>query len=223
MKKLILSLCIAGVVAAQSFSTATAQGSAQVLAERTTTVAHVVGSCRFSITNMFDGHFEAFDESSPEQGGYLLPITGPKAFLTDGFSVFCVDGNEERITSAMNAKYVDGHWLRYGAVNTAPEFVPFEKQANARTVQLKGKNWTGVAYTEDDTAGDERRRARVLHFCLIHNAHALCGNTPVKWLADRKVRSDLDRIKAILESIEFVDTPTPAGASSTSGAAALDR
>ncbi|RDK08800.1 hypothetical protein DN412_18620 [Cupriavidus lacunae] len=144
------------------------------------------------------------------------------AFLAGGFGVFCVDATEERITSALNAKYVGGHWQRYGPVN-GPEFVPFEKLANVRTVPLKGANWTGMAYTEDDTTGDERRRARVFHFCLIHNARALCGNTPVKWLADRKTRSDLDRIQAILESVRFLDSPTPTGASAESGATTLGR
>lgn len=105
--------------------------------------------------------------------------------------------------------------MRYGPVN-GPEFIPFEKQANARTVPLEGTNWTGMAYTDDDTTGDERQRARVFHFCLIHKAHALCGNTPVKWLADRKTRSDLGRIKAIQESVEFVDAPTPVDANAAS-------
>ncbi|MGF6899224.1 hypothetical protein [Paraburkholderia sp. GAS348] len=217
MKKLILCPCVAGMAAAQYLSTAAAQDFAQPLTGWTsTTTEHVVGSCRFSIANMFDGHFEAFDGSSPVQGGYLLPMTGPKAFLTDGFGIFCVDASEERITSALNARYVAGKWLRHGPVN-GPEFIQFEKQANARTVPMKRANWTRMAYTDDDTTGDERQRTRVFHFCLIHKAHALCGNTPVKWLADRKTRSDLDRIKAILEPVEFVDTPTPVDANAISG------
>lgn len=225
MKKLVIGLCIAGFATAQSLNTAAARDSTHDLTERTTATAeHVLGPCRFSIASMFGGEFRMPrpDSSPPKQGAYYLPITGPMAFLAGGFGVFCVDATEERITSALNAKYVGGHWLRYGPVN-GPDFVPFEKQANARTIPLKGANWTGMAYTEDDTTGDERRRARVFHFCLIHNAHALCGNTPVKWLADRKTRSDLDRIKAILESVQFVDTPTPAGSSAASGAMTLGR
>jgi hypothetical protein len=63
---------------------------------------------------------------------------------------------------------------------------------------LKGINWTGLAYTADGTTGDESKRARVFHFCLIHNAQALCGETPVVWLVEPKV-SELWKVKAILE------------------------
>ncbi|MGU7771960.1 hypothetical protein ACV229_17545 [Burkholderia sp. MR1-5-21] len=224
MKKLILGLCVIGLAASQTFNTVGACESIHNSTEESTTVEHVVGSCRFSIANMFGGEFRAPrpDSSPPRQGAYYLPITGPMAFRAGGFGMVCVDANEERITTAQNAKYVDGQWLRYGPVD-GPEFVPFDKQANARTIPLKGKNWAGIAYTEDETTGDERRRARVFHFCLTHDTHALCGNTPVQWLADRKMRSDLNRIKAILESVEFVDIPTPTGASDAAGTTTLDR
>jgi hypothetical protein len=121
----------------------------------------------------------------------------------------------------LDAKYVDGHWLSSGPVD-GPEFVPFDRQAHVQTIRLKGTNWTGTAYTADDTTGDERRRARVFHFCLIHDAHALCGNTPVIWLANPK-RNQLSKIKAILESVYFIDTPSPASASVASSAPTLNQ
>ncbi|WP_454765718.1 hypothetical protein [Cupriavidus campinensis] len=210
MKELILGLCITGLAAAQSVAAASEREFSQRLTERTiVTAEHIVGPCHFNIANMFGGEFRVPypDSSPPQQGSYYLPITGPLAFSAGGFGLFCVDATDERITLALNAKYVDGRWLTYGPVK-GPEFIPFERRANARTVSLKGRNWTGIAYTEDDPTGDEKRRARVFHFCLIRSPQALCGHTPVKWLADRKTRSDLERIKAILESVEFVDFPS---------------
>ncbi|WP_423193268.1 hypothetical protein [Cupriavidus sp. H18C2] len=215
MRKIILGCLVTYMVATQSLSAIEKQSVDHNPAEQNvTTWAHVVGSCHFRIEDMFGGEFRVShsDKSFPQSGSYYLPITGPDGFLAGGFGISCIDSSEEKITSALGAKYEDGHWMRYGPVN-GPEFVPYEKQASARTISLKGKNWTGRAYTEDDTTGDERRRARVFHFCLIHNDHALCGYTVVEWLSDRKKRNDLDRIKAILESVEFVETSAPDGVS----------
>jgi hypothetical protein len=167
---------------------------------------YAVGSCHFQIAAMFGGSFDVpHPDRLPPRGTYLLPLTGPMAALNDGFGLFCVDATEERLTVALNAKYANGRWLKYGPVN-GPEFVPFDQTAHFQTIQLKGENWVGRAYTADDTTGDEEIRARFFHFCLIHNAHALCGYTPVAWLA-RPKRNQLWKIKAILESIEFVYTP----------------
>ncbi len=224
LTKLIIRLCIAGLMATPSIGTAAVENSPPNLLKQTTTAEHVVGPCRFRIANMFGGEFrEAHPDSSPpQQGSYYLPITGPSSFLTGGFGLFCVEANEERITSSLNGKYVDGRWWTYGPVD-GPEFVPYEEQAKARTIPLKEKNWTGITYTEDATTGDERTQARVFHFCLVRDARALCGYTVVEWLADRKGRNDLDRIKAILESVEFIDTPLPAGGSATSSVTKIEK
>lgn len=179
---------------------------------------YIVGPCRIRIANMFGGHFDGAhpDEVRP-QGVYYLPLTGRMAALNGGFSLFCVDATEERLTIALNAKQVEGRWLTYGPVN-GPEFIPFDKQAHFRSIQLNGKNWIGRAYTANDTTGDEKSRACLFYFCLIHNANALCGYTPVAWLA-RPKRNQLWKIKAILESVEFVDTPASASTSPAASAA----
>jgi len=182
---------------------------------------YIVGPCSFSIADMYGGEFRVNyrDNSPPKQGVYYLPITGPGAFVTGGFGLFCKEASEDRITGSLNGKYVDGRWWSSGPAN-GPEYVPYEKEAKATTIPLKGKNWTGLAYTEDFTTGDERGRPRMFHFCLIHNTHALCGSTVVRWLADSKKRNDLRRIKAILESVEFIDTPSLPDTSSATGATA---
>ncbi|MGQ7933540.1 hypothetical protein [Paraburkholderia sp. D1E] len=223
MKIKSASLCIAGLVALTCFSGAKAKHVVSAASATTTTTAvsveHTVGPCRFRITNMFGGDFDVPhpDSSPPQQGSYYLPLTGPMAALNDGFSLFCIDATEKRLTVALNARYADGRCLNYGPVG-GPEFVPFDEKARFRTIKLKGKNWIGRAYTADDTTGDEKSRARVFHFCLIHNAYALCGDTPVVWLA-RPKRNQLWKIKAILESVEFVDAPLPASAAASAATA----
>lgn len=172
---------------------------------------HVLGPCRFQIANIFGGNLVAShsNDTSPQQGIYDLPDSGTEASrVLRSFSMFCRSANPEQIGTALNAEYVSGHWLNSGPVG-GPEFVPFDKRAHVQTISLKGTNWTGVAYTADDTTGDERIRARRFHFCLLHGAQALCGDTPVMWL-ERPGVNDLWKVKAILESVRFHDMPTPA-------------
>ncbi|MBK5118329.1 MULTISPECIES: hypothetical protein [Paraburkholderia] len=175
---------------------------------------------------MFGGIFYAVQNSSPSQGIYDIPDTGPNAspVLNGGFSLNCVKANDQQIGTSLGAKLVNGQWMRYDPWTDGSELTFFEKMANVKTVPIKGKNWIGTGITVDDTTGDEERRGRFFSFCLVHNTQALCGTTPVEWLANPKV-NQLWKIKAILESVEFVDTPTPAGASASaaSNSATLDK
>ncbi|MDF3832233.1 hypothetical protein P3W85_04600, partial [Cupriavidus basilensis] len=199
---------------AQDFSKAKLKGIA------TPSKAHIVGSCQFRIADMFGGHFRTLnsDGSRPQEGTYYLPLTGPMASLNGGFGLFCQEANERKIGIALGAKYVNDRWLKYSPWGDDPEPTPFDEQAHAQTVPLSGANWIGTALTFDDTTGDEQRRARFFSFCLIHQALALCGTTPVEWLANPKT-NQLWKIKAILQSVQFVDTP--ASASSSGAASAL--
>lgn len=174
---------------------------------------HVVGSCRFRIASMFGGHFRALAHSSPSQGIYDLPDTGPMAspVLNGGFSLNCGEANDEQIGISLGAKLVDGQWLRYDPWGDDPDLMPFENQAHVQTVQLNGKNWIGKGITVDDTSGDEERRGRIFSFCLVHKTQALCGSTPVEWLGSPEI-NQLSTVKAILESIEFIDTQMPTSA-----------
>ncbi|CAG9173555.1 hypothetical protein LMG23992_02484 [Cupriavidus laharis] len=225
MRNLIFTIGIAGLIGvAASTGITRAQTSGQDVTTQRTSQEYAVGPCRFRIANMFGGEFrEPYPaEASPPQGTYYLPVTGPSSFRAGGFSLFCVSAKEERITSALNGKYVDGRWWTYGPIN-GPEFVPYERQAKAQTILLKERNWTAIAYTEDATTGEERKRARVFHFCLVHELYALCGYKTVKWLSERKGRNDLDRVKAILETVEFVDGPEPTDVSPASAVAPVNK
>jgi hypothetical protein len=172
----------------------------------------IVGACELKIANMFGGKFIVphTEETAPQQGVYDLPDTGPNASSVIGsFALFCVDASDEKIGTMLNARQVNGKWFKY---NPWPgpgelELTPFDQGAHAQTVEFVGRDWTGTGLTVDATTGDEKRRARTFYFCLVHHAHALCGKSPVQWLADPGKRNELWKIRAILQSVEFVDTP----------------
>jgi len=186
---------------------AAAQANAPVVPPEATVA---VGECRFRIKNMFDGEIEVskHDNLYPMQAIYFLPDVGPKASaVIRTFALFCVNANDREIGTQLDARQVNGTWFSYNPWpgKNRPELTPFDPDANPRTVRFRGSNWTGTGLTVDSTTGDEGSRARTFRFCLIHEPHALCGVSPVQWLADPDGRNELWKIRAILESVEFVD------------------
>lgn len=181
-----------------------------------------IGACKFKIANMFGGKLVVPrpEEAPPPQGVYDLPDTGPHASSVAGaFGLFCVESRGDEIGTMLNAKQVEGKWLMY---NPWPgpdegELTPFSPGAHPQTVHFSGSNWIGTGLTVDATTGDEKHRARTFYFCLVHRSHALCGKSPVQWLADPDKRNELWKIRAILQSVEFVDVPPPAESKSASG------
>ena len=176
----------------------------------------VIGPCRFRMADLFGGRLATYKD---KEGIYFLPWVGPQRFRSEGFSLFCVKATDEKIAILLDGKLIDGRWWRCSSY-PCTEMEPYEKEANAKSVPLKGRNWQGIANTADDTTGDERWRARWFRFCLIHEKNALCGRVPVKRLSNPKGRDDLPRIKAILESVEFVD-PVDLPTTSTDGPPAM--
>jgi len=225
MNKRIIFL--GGFVAIASLFSAIAHATAQVAipvipAETTATV----GACKFKIANLFGGKLIIPNPKAtpPRQGIYDLPDTGPKASsVIRNFALFCIDASDKEIGTRLNARQVNGKWFRYTQWprRDETEFTPFEPGAHPQTVQFKGSNWSGMGLTIDDTTGDEKRRARTFYFCLIHQAHALCGNSPVQWFADPAKRNELWKIKAILQSVEFIDEPPPVESSPKNGSTSI--
>ena len=216
MKKVAILLCLASVLASLSQNSAKAHDTA---AQATSRSLQSVGRCQFRIANMFGGEFDVpkeHNESVPQQGIYYFTDVGPKApRVLRSFSLDCWGATDHEISAALGASQAHGSWMRYASSLDAPVLTPFEKNSNPQTVVLKGKNWTGIGLTVDATTGDEEKRPRVFSFCLIHNTQALCGNTPVEWLADAK-HNDLWMVKSILQSVVFVDSSVLSGTSSNS-------
>lgn len=209
MKKAIVLLFLIGIVISQLFNKTLAQpvGRDHFGKYGRKSADYVVGKCRFRIANVLGGHFYVPNHNDPlsQQGIYDFPDTGPKApEVLQSFGLFCESASEDDVGAMLGAKQIDGRWLRYSPALYSPQLTPFENGAHPQTVSLKGKNWTGVALTIDDTTGDEEKRNRIFNFCLIHKGQALCGSTPVVRLAHPK-RNELWMMKLILQSIMFVD------------------
>ena len=216
MKKTIILLGLLSFVVVLSPSNARAQDTAVPTTNRW---RQVVGPCQFQIANMFGGYFDVpheHNDSVPQVGIYYLPEVGPKAphVLYGGFSLDCWSSQDTDVYAALGAKPANGQWMRYSPSLYGPQLTPFEKGAHPQTVILKGKNWTGIGLTIDETRGDEEKRARMFSFCLIHKAQALCGSTPVVWLADPK-HNDLWMMKSILQSAVFSDPTIPVSPSAS--------
>lgn len=172
---------------------------------------HAMGSCRLQIANLFGGHLDAYLQNSkgPANGAYYLPATGPlsSGVLGDGFGLVCLNANDsDSIAAQLDAKQLNGKWLRYSFFDDS--WVPFEEQQHAHVISLHGVNWSGTGIIVDDVAGDERYRQRIFRFCLIRGTNALCGKTPIAYLTNPKV-NELWKIRAILQSVKFLDGPIP--------------
>ena len=202
MKKTVIRTCLATIAYSSLCNLAIAHNAALRVEEARPVSGEdrVIGACRFRIQNMFAGYLSIYTDSTPPTGIYHLPAVGPEA------------PNDKDLGIALGAKRIGDKWLQYDPSAEAPGLTPFDKNANPQTVTFKGKNWTGVGLTIDATTGDEERRPRVVSFCLIHKAKALCGNTPVAWLSNPK-HNDLSMMKSILQSVVFFDSPTSISAS----------
>jgi hypothetical protein len=180
---------------------------------------YAMGSCQVRIANMFGGHFRIPDpKSSPRNGRYYLPETGRLASpVLQGFGIDCLDMKvSDGIESLLSIKQLDGRWLRK---DRDDNWVPFEPQQHAQVFTFKGRNWAGTGLLVDDTTGDKKSRARILSFCLIHKAQALCGDTPIALLS-KSEDSELPKVEAILQSIEFVDEASSANSNANTDSVA---
>ena len=214
MKKIILTLLLVslaiGHVAANAFVVDGPSGASAVSSTGVSPPAeYVAGACHFRIANLFGGHFTANPKDSPPVGVYHFPSEGPfkSSVLYGGLSILCVNAaDSDKIATRLGAKQVDGVLLQPYFSDPSWAWKPFDKKQHAEIVSLRGKNWSGSGVLVDDTTGDEQTRSRNFSFCLIHDAHALCGDLPVMYLSEPKV-DELWKIKAILNSVEFIDGP----------------
>ena len=223
MKKTVIRSSVATLIMSFTLHTAVARDVSPLnkAAGRDRSEEYNIGACRFTIANKFGGRFYVPDHNDPlsQQGIYDVHDTGAKAHrVLRSFGLFCGAASSDEVGAMLGAKRIGDKWLQYDPSGEAPGLTPFDENANPQTVTFKGKNWTGVGLTVDATTGDEERRPRVFSFCLIHNAQALCGDTPVKWLIDPK-HNDLWMVKSILQSVVFSDAPAASAVSDPSAPA----
>jgi hypothetical protein len=124
-----------------------------------------------------------------------------KPNLADGLSVnFDVNANRwvkdrSRFEAHLRAQGMEEEWVK--------------KYADAdRFYELATQTAKGFAMTRDDVIGDESRRERHLHYCLIREPKAICGQGVMGTLKDIKKRPKTDLTPyalQILRTVEFVD------------------
>lgn len=101
------------------------------------------------------------------------------------------------------------------ALDPSPDNVG-PKEQHTTFYPLHGRDWEGGGVTQDDINGDEARRTRAFSFCIPHRQLALCGSIQSVGYLMWPKETTLPQVIKLLESIEFIDTPSPA----TTGTAA---
>lgn len=79
-----------------------------------------------------------------------------------------------------------------------------ERQDVTKLYEIKAMNSHGYVVTEDDIVGEESNRQRRMHFCLLHEPIALCGNASIMNLNESENKK-LSYVLEILRNIEFID------------------
>jgi hypothetical protein len=170
--------------------------------------------CRFKFTDPFFGYLSDewyYSRSKIPFGFMCYNATDPdpsKPNLADGFSVnFDMKAkrwvsDRSRFEAHLRAQGMDEEWVK--------------KYADAdHFYELTTKTAKGFAMTRDHVIGDESRRERHLHYCLIREPKAICGQGVMGTLDDIKKRPKTDLTPyalQILRTIEFVDDESSNGA-----------
>lgn len=201
-KSFTVSVIAAGSIIA-CISVDATEGTVPVYTQHATDT-YKMGPCRIRIANLFGGHFKIPNAAAaPTHGRYYFPIAADGAFqVVDGFGVDCMDAPDFDSAQRLLGISHDGdHWFRRESDGNR---LPFEEGEHARIIDLRGLNWSGLGLLVTDTTGAPAQRTQIFSFCLVHEKHAICGETPVMLLSHPR-NSDLPKVRAILQSIEFVD------------------
>lgn len=156
-------------------------------------------TCPIALTDPFFGHLS--------DSAYLVNEKLP-------FVLGCYHASDTLVSTAWAQPDGLGGWKLKG----------YEDQLDVmRFYPLDAINAKGWAVTEEDKIGEESGRAKRLHYCLVHEQKALCGQGEMGYVQDirRHPKNDLTNYTLrILRSIEFIDEPAvPAGALPASAAA----
>jgi hypothetical protein len=167
--------------------------------------------------NVHECHFRMSDPyaGSIDIGSYIATIN-PKArhSFETWIQFSCQNPVTARTLSELaGLKMTNNGW----AFDTSPDSIGLPGQ-HTTFHPLHGKDWNGGGVTQDDIIGDEDRRTRIFALCIPHDQLALCRVVRYAGYLEHLNESVLPQVIQLLESIEFIDTPTtkPEGASSSS-------
>jgi hypothetical protein len=171
-------------------------------------------SCHFKFNDPYGGRASVDNESSPHSASYLA-IINPNTQHSFETSIFfdCEKGaGINDFPKPASVKKKGGEW--------EIAFDGDAKAFNTKLYPLQGNKWEGAGITQDQSNGDEGGRTRFFTFCLAHAEQVLCGSSDSVAYLEYQNESVLPQIIKLLESIEFIDTPSsePAQPSTTSSA-----
>jgi hypothetical protein len=161
----------------------------------------VYESCHFTMKDPYGGRL-TLSTGGGTTANYHA-IINPKA--KQPFETWIVFDCEKasdtnNFSGSTGVKKKDGKW--------AIAFDADAEALNTKLYPLHGNKWDGAGITQDQSAGDDNGRPRSFTFCLVHAKQALCGSSSIVAYLEYPDESVLPQIIKLLESIEFIDTPT---------------
>lgn len=166
--------------------------------------------CHVRLTDSFGGNLlKRKGVDNRFNGIYAAPRPPIKGVIPDtfGFGLNCYNIDDGRVNDGW-AKFNEQkkQWKLHFSGDE--EERKYYGNNGAKIYQIRALNSQGYVVTNDDLIGEEWRRDRNMHFCLLHPPKALCGDAPVMRLNDPK-SNVLPYVLQILRSIEFIDDAGP--------------
>ena len=183
--------------------------------------ANMGPGCNVRIRMPTTAEFTVTYSKNAGEGGLGLKIENPFHLNSDnpnfqpfylGFTCYAAD--KKRLSQGEPVRYNDQtkKWER-DITNRFESWYSEEGKKEldraSHFYELNAMNANGYAYTEDDTIGDEQWRQRHLHYCVIKDAKALCGNGDMGYLRNGKKWDLTPYALQILRSIDFSDDAPP--------------
>jgi hypothetical protein len=156
---------------------------------------HVIGNCQFRAAEIDGGRVSGTADDA--RGGYTVGYDSDLGFWAVFMS--CEKLQPELLAERAGIRK-EGN--AYALDDRQGQFI---REQHAKFVPLDGKNWKGGGTLTDSTTGEPFKRYRRLHFCLVHDSHALCGWSDVVSHLSAPNESMLKNVLRLLNSIEFID------------------
>ena len=161
--------------------------------------------CHFKITDLYGGRVT---------GASYFATINPKAnhpFET-WIQFYCEKSSADKAFLAMGMKRSSSQW-----VLAEDSYKPLPEE-HVAVYPLQNASWTGAAMGSDQTTGDLNDRMRQLGFCLTNMRQILCGSIQQVMFVGYPKESTLPQVIQLLESIEFIDTPSGPSINATTAA-----
>ena len=184
----------------------------QSAAEHPTVREFALDACHFSLVDPYQAWIDTDKVSNPHSASYIATLNPRSRHPFETSIRFSCQNAATAKTYSDRAgmQMTPKGWT----IDPSPDNLGIKEQ-HTTFYPLHGQGWEGGGVTQDEINGEESRRTRSFSFCAPHGQFALCGSIQsVAYLMWPK-ETTLPQVIKLLESIEFIDTPTPASSSSS--------